>query len=248
MSVVPATPPRMRVPGVVPAVPPQERGPSVFPATPRRKRPSVVRLLVAGVSLLASACDSTRDDVLQVAARRPGPVPPYITAAALDAADTSRIAWYGNALQAMGEPRLQGDTRDGETLRFLWLRTFHRPMVVRLEMGPRACLVVLTIVNGRSGEEFGGVYRSDSTLTGLTQCTIVRDALMAAGFEGPSIPPNKRERDGSEWVFELRTAERYRVVVRWSPEISTRDRPFAGAGRAFLELAAWDHAADDPIY
>ena len=211
-------------------------------------RSGVVRLGIVLALLAVAGCSPAREAVLPEAAKRPGPVPAYIPASALPAADTSRIAWYGNALQAMGEPRLAEGTRAGETLRFLWLRTFHRAMVVRLELGPKACLVVLTILNGRSGEAFGSVYRSDSTLTGLTQCEIVREALAAAGFDRPDIPPNERARDGSEWVFEVRSASRYRALVRWSPEISARDRPFAAAGRAFLELAAWDHAPDDPIY
>ena len=207
-----------------------------------------MRRALAAVLGLALGCGGpATKDRLQEAARAPGPSPAYMPPGALPPTDTSRVAWYGNALQAMGEPRLASDTTTGETMRFLWLRTFHRAMAVRLVSGERGCLVVLTMLSGRSGTELGPIYRRDSTLTGHTQCSIVRDALNATGFRD-ALAPNARERDGSEWVFEVKDAEGYRVVVRWSPEISPRDRAFAAAGRAFLTLAAWDQAPDDPIY
>lgn len=196
---------------------------------------------------LARCASGDAEVPLPAAARRPGPQPPYLPAAALHASDTSRIAWFGNALAAMGEPRLE---EEGETptLRFLWLRTFHRAMAVRLEHRPTGCLVVLTILTGRAGTELGPIYKRDSSVTGADRCTPVRTALDAAGFARADLAAGERGRDGAEWVFEARDASGYRVVVRWSPELSTTDRGFALAGRAFLNLAAWDEAADDPIY
>lgn len=165
---------------------------------------------------------------------------------ALTGADTLRVNWFGNALAAMGEPRLPG--YPGEVLRFLWLRTFHRPMVVRLEWRPDGCLVVLGMLEGRAGEALGAVRKRDSTVTTVDRCDAVRATLHAAGFARATLPPNARKRDGSEWVFERQGRDGYHVVVRWSPELSDASRPFAAAGRAFLDLAAWDQAPDDPIY
>ncbi len=184
---------------------------------------------------------------LPAAAKHAGPEPPYLSVTALHASDTSRIGWYGNALAAMGEPRLE--TNAGTpTLRFLWLRTFHRAMAVRLEQRSTGCLVVLTILNGRAGTELGSIYKRDSSITGSDRCTQVRNTLDAAGFARTDLAADERGRDGAEWVFEARDASGYRAVVRWSPELSTTNRGFAMAGRAFLDLAAWDQAADDPIY
>jgi hypothetical protein len=46
-----------------------------------------------------------------------------------------RSSWYGKHLEAMGEPSLLVAARNGETaLRVLWLRTFHNPISVRLEL------------------------------------------------------------------------------------------------------------------
>jgi hypothetical protein len=199
------------------------------------------------VLLAAVACGGPSDEeLLPPAALAAGPIPAFFPVGALTGGDSARVPWFGRALDAMGEPRLAG--RSGKVVRFLWLRTFHRPMAVRLEWRPDGCLVVLTVLAGRSADSLGALYKRDSTVTDAARCDAVRESLDAAGSGRAVLPANKRKRDGSEWIFERQGAEGYHVVVRWSPELSEPSRPFAAAGRAFLALAAWDQAPDDPIY
>ncbi|MBK8247647.1 MAG: hypothetical protein IPK85_09655 [Gemmatimonadetes bacterium] len=206
-----------------------------------------LRTLAHAAVLAAVACGAPSDEeLLPPAAVQSGPSPAFMPSGALTGADSLRVAWFGNALAAMGEPRLPD--HQGEVLRFLWMRTFHRPMAVRLEWRRDGCLVVLSMLEGRAGEALGAVRKRDSTVTAVDRCDAVRASVHAAGFARTSLPPNVRKRDGSEWVFERQGRDGYHVVVRWSPELSDASRPFAAAGRAFLDLAAWDQAPDDPIY
>lgn len=203
-------------------------------------------VVAALASAGALACGDPRDrEELPPAARGTAPRSAYFPVGAFTGSDSARANWYAGALAAMSEPSLV--EHRGEVLRFLWLRTFHRPMAVRLAWQPGGCLVVLSILDGRAAESLGSPWRRDSTVTDAARCDAVRASLMAAGFAQPQ-PPNVRKRDGSEWVFEGNGASGYHVVARWSPELSEPSRPFAAAGRAFLALAAWDQAPDDPIY
>ncbi len=153
-------------------------------------------------------------------------------------------------LAIMGEPRLFLDEKEphGEVQRLVWLRTFHHPMAVRLVRADSGCRVVLTILSGKGGADLGVVQRRDSSVTADARCAEVEATLTATGFGSDTLTPGLRRNDGAEWVFESRGAAGYRVVARWSPEVSRRDPKFALAGRAFLRIASWDEAADDPIY
>lgn len=152
---------------------------------------------------------------------------------------------HAAALQAMGEPSLAGPGR--RALRLLWLRTFHRPLAVRLVLTDSSCRVVLSVLEGKGTPPFGVVRRRDSSTTAASRCAEVVNALDAAAFWSDTLRAATQGRDGADWVFEAHDSTAYRVVVRWTPEVA-RDPRFAQAGRAFLRLAGFDEAADDPIY
>lgn len=47
--------------------------------------------------------------------------------------DTLHIEWYSKHLRAMKEHLLFNKKQDKLTFRFLWLRTFHNPIAIRIE-------------------------------------------------------------------------------------------------------------------
>src|SRR5437899_2594377 len=47
--------------------------------------------------------------------------------------DRSKVEWYSEHLQAMREPPLTRVAGEAEVYRFLWLRSFHRPIAIRAQ-------------------------------------------------------------------------------------------------------------------
>ena len=133
----------------------------------RRRRPVALLLLVL---LPPAACKDSRSAVpisqaAPIAVAVGTPDPPYFPRLALDSLrpdnDGFRSGWYGKALAAMAEPRLfvaPGELPT-ETLRFLWLRTFHHPVAVRVERRPDGCAVTTTVLDGQGGYEPGATSR-----------------------------------------------------------------------------------------
>jgi hypothetical protein len=54
--------------------------------------------------------------------------------------------WYSKHLKALQEPSLWNlsGTQKSETYRFLWLRTFHHPISVRLDVNPNGTSTLTT--------------------------------------------------------------------------------------------------------
>lgn len=164
------------------------------------------------------------------------------------ASDSERAPRYAEVLTTMTEPPLGADSLlDEETVRLTWVRTYHRPMAIRLVFSKSSCRVVMTVLDGKGGAALGNIRKRDSSETSLDRCNEVVRVLDDAGFWSDTLPPSVPARDGADWLFEARGARGYRAVARWTPEVK-RDYRFAAAGRAFLRLAAFDEAADDPIY
>lgn len=190
---------------------------------------------------------------VQVVFRSSASAPPdcFPAIAAAMPPDSFLLAWYGGALAAMHEPPLCGAVvPEGVAVwRFLWLRSFHPPVAVRILRAADRCLVT-TVALTRPPEmpwpasgvirmfdilRFGPPGRRDSTEVVLTSCDLVRDRLAAADFWRAAARASTQGVDGAEWVTEVVTDTRYRLVTRWSPD-SVRAPAFRSAGLAFLAI------------
>jgi len=127
---------------------------------------------------------------------------------------------YADALEAMGEGPLWADF-DRESYRFLWMRTFHEPLMVRVDRTPEGDFVTAKTLDGAGGYVPGCVNRE------------VRRRLSTEETEGllahyravfatplPAYPPGQTRlgADGARWVFE-KAGESVRVIRDlWSPD------------------------------
>lgn len=220
-------------------------------AGPHARRAAILLRVLAWL-LVGASCDTVnRGTVREATAEASAVTSGWFPPDALRGHDEAGLAQrFVSILGTMGEPGLAalGPSDSTRVLRLLWVRTFHRPMAVRLVMDGGTCRVVLTVLSGKGGTDPGTVQRRDSSTTARARCDEVERTLRAAGFWSDSLEQSRRAANGAEWVFEARGTDGHRVVTRWSPEASRRDPRFALAGRAFLRLASWDEAADDPIY
>lgn len=163
-------------------------------------------------------------------------------------ADAGTLASYAAFLTAAEEPSLYAGkgkvALDEERIvRFLWLRTFHPPIVIRITFRKdRPSRLVSKRLTGMGGYEVGKVDLTiDRPLDGGEADRI--NVLLAQDDIFTSAPPScgPPGTDGAQWMVEGVDAAGYHFARAWSP----RDGKVREIGLALLTLAAW---GDTKIY
>ena len=156
-----------------------------------------------------------------------------------------RRNWYSRQLQALNEPSFI-ETLDTEKvfIRFLWLRTFHNPVAIRIERSPQSqAILSFTMTDGAGGYDPGDISASFSRPLTLAELESIKALLTAADLCGERSAPEPGM-DGSQWIFERRSGNNYCVVDRWSPESGA----LFELGRLLLQLAGFEESKAQPIY
>lgn len=142
--------------------------------------------------------------------------------------------WFSTQLAALREPSLLALSKNkpAESYRFLWLRTFHHPVAVRVDVhADGTAMLTVKETSGAGGYSPGRLVTSKSRALSKPETESFLQAIKAAGFwtlPGP-IPPNAGM-DGAEWSVEGVKDGNYHVVTRWSPTSG----PVYTLGRFFL--------------
>jgi hypothetical protein len=158
------------------------------------------------------------------------------------------IALYSKYLEAFDEPTLFDGSWSGlsQSYRFLWLRSFHNPVSVRLDVRGDGTGIV-TIKVGEGPRASADKRRVQNTTLALTKREVdsFLDQIEAKGFW--RLPPQEDPvsgPDGARWILEGRTGGQYHVVHRWTPK--------SGAVRMLCLYLAVDlgrmKLRDDEIY
>lgn len=139
--------------------------------------------------------------------------------------EKSRVERYSKFLTALHEPSLWEASRTQRTpsYRFLWLRSFHHPVSVRLDVqSDGTAMVTTTITSGKGGYEPGKVIETRTRKLNGEQTRWFLDVVDEVKFwslpTNPPKQPNMIGLDGAEWVLEGVKDNQYHVVDRWSPE------------------------------
>jgi hypothetical protein len=102
--------------------------------------------------------------------------------------------------------------------RFLWLRTWGRPIAVRVEKVGDAATLIATELDGWGGYNPGKVARRIERRLTLVEWNLLSDRLTRIGFwRLPGHLPGQGL-DGAQWIVEGREGARYHLVDRWSPK------------------------------
>ena len=139
--------------------------------------------------------------------------------------------WYSKHLKALGEPSLWELSQQDPTAavyRFLWLRTFHSPIAVRMVLAPDGSAQLHSrMTNGQGGYEPGRLIRDEVVALKAVAAQSFMAALESAGFWGlPSIQFPRLSingevtvmLDGALWIIEGVRNGKYHVVDRQSPD------------------------------
>jgi len=151
--------------------------------------------------------------------------------------------WYPKYLETMKEPSLY-EQRTNDTLeqyRFLWLRTFHKPIVVRVQKDKAGISLRLVRLTGAGGYDPGKIEHDESfTLTAAQWNDFLKLLRKASFWETPTVENYPGGFDGSQWILEGQAAGKYHVVDRWTPSADANQRHldnFVGCCRYLLKLS-----------
>jgi hypothetical protein len=142
--------------------------------------------------------------------------------------------WYSGQLRALKEPSLWelSKTQKTQTYRFLWLRSFHHPISVRLDIRQDGTgLLTTKATSGQGGYKPGALVMNKTRALTKEQTTWALDRINEIGFWGlptyekpkESVGANGEKTveigvDGAQWIFEGVKDGQYQVTDRWSPE------------------------------
>jgi hypothetical protein len=138
--------------------------------------------------------------------------------------DGSFVAgWYSSQLHAMGElPLSKGTTNENQaTYRFIWLRTFHHPLVARLVLnGAGSGVLYVKMADGAGGYSPGKVIMNSTFILEREEAQNILSLLSKMDFwHAPTELVNGPSGcDGSEWILEGSNRAAYHVIDRWTPQ------------------------------
>ena len=146
--------------------------------------------------------------------------------------------WYSGQLKALKEPSLLELSKapSTESYRFLWLRSFHHPIAIRVDVQADGSATLTTrIASGAGGYPPGKLTASTTRFLTKEEAQQLIARINASGFwQLPSYDRDRAGNDGSEWVVEAAVHGKYHLVSAWTP----KDGPIHDLGTIFLfELA-----------
>jgi hypothetical protein len=144
----------------------------------------------------------------------------FAPAALSESAGSARFlnGWYSRQLEAMNERPLAALQSEDESYRFLWLRTFHKPVAIHVWRAGERHFIIVKRLNGRGGDDPGGfdLYWAHSLSADEWNAFMLH--LEHAEYW---LMPTEEERmlfDGAQWIMEGYREGRYHVVDRKTPD------------------------------
>lgn len=122
------------------------------------------------------------------------------------------------------------------TYRLVWLRTFHAPITVRVEVfSDGTARLIAKRLSGQGGYEPGRIVdRVERVLSAEEFAKLERLVSETRPFDLPPMDCNWGS-DGATWTLEANDAGAYKYVNRWSP----KNGPVRDAGMLMLSFTGW---------
>lgn len=153
--------------------------------------------------------------------------------------------WASAHLAAMHEPSLYHPevAKPREEYRFLWLRTFHKPIAIRIWADAAAAQMRVVGLSGAGGYDPGKIDSDKTVKLSPDDWKRFRDCVAKAEFwQMPTKESNEELGfDGSQWILEGRADNKYHVIDRWTPRGGT----YYDCCRMLVSLAKLDIPQDE---
>jgi hypothetical protein len=129
---------------------------------------------------------------------------------------------YSDQLIDLAEPSLweRSKTEKEESYRFLWLRTFHEPIAIRVDMNADGTArLTVKVASGASGHDPGELTQNRTVTISVEETSRFLNEVQSHNFWSlPSVERTPVGADGAHWIIEGVKAQAYHVVDRWSPK------------------------------
>jgi hypothetical protein len=134
-------------------------------------------------------------------------------------------AYYPRHLKAMNEPSLfQRRAEPGfNAVRFTWLRSFHDPIVVRVQLTERGA-DVRTVRLKRKGQAVFETVLDRTVETDMSLWSEITNSVARMGFWEMPTEDAVTGFDGARWILESVSSGRYKIVDRWGPTYDADER------------------------
>jgi len=129
----------------------------------------------------------------------------------------SRGYWYSRQLKAMNELPLGALENEDESYRFLWLRTFHHPISIRVSRTGDHYFMEVKQLSGLGGYEPGTLDVNWGCAISEDEWDLFLTHLEHSNFWLMPAQGDVVSTDGAQWIMEGYRESRYHVVDRQSP-------------------------------
>ena len=148
--------------------------------------------------------------------------------------DSSTQKWYAKHLTVMKEtPIYNINSSDATIYRFLYLRTFENPILIKIAIENDVNTLKAIILSGEGGYEPGVVEKEINKSVNEEAIEEIENYLKKMDFWNLETMEERFGMDGSECIFDVYSKnKKYHVINRWSPGFQDR-----GANKYFIELA-----------
>ncbi|MCP4582991.1 MAG: hypothetical protein GY839_15390 [candidate division Zixibacteria bacterium] len=152
-----------------------------------------------------------------------------------------QIRWYSHLMNALEEPSIYQQKNNDicKVFRFTWLRSFHKPIAVRLVVNNDSTGVMyIKKSDGRGGYSSGELIINN--IKELVEVKTLNFLYLLENRHFWELPIHDPEdllgRDGAQWIVEGLWEGKYHIVDRWSPI----DGPVRDLGLYLLFLSELD--------
>jgi hypothetical protein len=156
--------------------------------------------------------------------------------------------WYTQQFDALQEPSLWAlsKAQREQSYRFVWLRTFHHPVAIRIDLRADGTSRLTTkMTSGAGGYKPGHLVQNDkSTLTKAQTELFLKKIEGNKFWDLEGIEKSTPGNDGAQWIIEGVKNGKYHVVTRWTP----RDGPIRAIGLFMLQDLAKLKIPNDEMY
>jgi hypothetical protein len=125
------------------------------------------------------------------------------------------VNWYASHLNALDEPVLR-DSLPAKVYRFTWLRSFHKPVVIRLENFNGTVTLYWKVGGGAGGYEPGKMIVNKSKVLTLKNWNDFVASVNSINFWNLPTTRSGIGSDGAQWILEGKELGKYHVVDRQS--------------------------------
>ncbi len=161
-------------------------------------------------------------------------------------ADEFTLKWYGGQLAALQEPSLweSSKTQQTQSYRFLWLRTFHHPVAIRVDVNADGTSQLTTKMTSGAGGYAPGKLIKNATALSKEQTEWFLGKIEQYKFWRLAPVQETIGDDGAQWIVEGIKDRAYDVVDRWTP----RDGDVRAIGLVFIKDLAKLKIAPAELY